>query len=308
MINRLLTLFIILILCIHSSAQELNCKVQVILTANTTSINQKVFKALEKSISDFMNLRRWTDETVAPYQKINCYLTINITDASKENSYVADFTVQSERPVFNTTYSSPLVRHRDKGIPFDYIENQALDYADNNFFSNLTAVLAFYSHFIIGMENESFAPKGGQTALDKCQNICNLVPANLNVSGNAVKGWQANEAFDISGQITRIGMVLALQNSSNDKFRQAIYKYHIQGMDLLESDPKKALDNIQQSIQDIYDIPSKHYIHKHFILTKADELINLFKLEPPSRKKKIAEMVIAIDPTNTDKINKGLGI
>lgn len=288
------------------TSQELNCKVSVILNANTTSINQKVFKTLEKSISDFMNLRKWTDETTAPHQKINCYLTISISDASKENAYGADFTIQSERPVFNTTYLSPLLRHRDKSVFFEYIENQALDYSDNAFFSNLTATLAFYAHFIIAMDNESFAFKGGQAAYDKCQNICNIIPPNLSVAGSAIKGWQANEAQDISGQQLKIGIILATLNSGNDKFRNAIYKYHINGLDKLESDPKTAIDEIELAIKDIYEIPSKHYIHKHFVLTKIDEIINIFSKEPANRKKKIGEMLVVIDPTVVDKVNKGL--
>jgi hypothetical protein len=288
------------------TAQELNCKVQVILNANTTSINQKVFKSLEKSVSDFMNMRKWTDETTDAHKKITCYLTINITDASKENAYTADFTVQSERPVFNSTYSTQLIRHKDRTIPFEYIENQALDYSDNAFFSNLTAALAFYANYIIAMDNDSYSSKAGQASLDKCQTICNLIPPNLSIAGSAAKGWQANEAQDISGQQTRIGIALASLNSGNDKFRNAIYKYHISGLDVLESDPKRALDEIELSIKDVYEMPSKHYIFKHFVLTKVDEIISLFSTESINRKKKIAEMLVTIEPTVIDKVNKGL--
>lgn len=289
-------------------AQELNCRVQVILNANTTSINKAVFTNMEKSISEFMNLRKWTDENYAPHQKINCYLTINITDAGKENAYTAEFTIQSERPVFNSTYTSPLLRHKDPGIPFEYIENQPIDYADNNFISNLSATLAFYAYYIIASENETFSTKGGQVFLEKCNNICNIVPANLSVAGSPAKGWQASQAMDISGQQTRVGIILAMIGNSNDKFRNAVFKYHIDGIDLLESNSKQALDNIELSLKDIYDIPSKHYIHKHFILTKADELANLFAKESVIRRKKIAEMVSGIEPNISGKINQGLGL
>jgi hypothetical protein len=290
------------------NSQELNCKVQVILNANTSSINKSVFTNLEKSISEFMNLRKWTDEVYAPHQKINCFLTINITDASKENAFTAEFTVQSERPIYNTTYTSPLLRHKDPAIPFDYIENQPIDYADNNYISNLSATLAFYAYYIIASENETFSAKGGQALLEKCNNICNLVPANLSVAGTPVKGWQASQAMDISGQQTRVGVVLAMIGNSNDKFRNAVYKYHIDGLDLLESNPKQALDNIELNLKDIYELPSKHYIHKHFILAKADEIANIFSKESLTRRKKIAEMVSNIDPTISGKINQGLGL
>lgn len=303
-----LIVFVFIMSFVFLNSQELNCKVQVILNANTSSINKSVFSNLEKSISEFMNLRKWTDEVYAPHQKINCYLTINITDASKENAFTAEFTVQSERPIFNSTYSSPLLRHKDPAIPFDYIENQPIDYADNNFISNLSATLAFYAYYIIATENETFSAKGGQPILEKCNNICNLVPANLSVAGTPAKGWQASQAMDISGQQTRVGMILAMIGSSNDKYRNAVYKYHVDGLDLLESNSKQALDNIELSLKDIYDLPSKHYIHKHFILAKVDEIANMFAKESVMRKKKIAEMVSNIDPTISAKINQGLGL
>jgi hypothetical protein len=294
-------------LCIYTTAysQELNCRVQVILSANTTSINQRVFRAMEKNISDFINLRKWTDETYANHQKISSYLTINITDASKENAFVADFTLQSERPVFGTTYNTPLIRHKDVNIPFDYIENQPLDYADNNFFSNLTATLAFHAYYMLATDYESFSPKGGQAYFEKAQAICNLVPPNLNIAGTPVKGWQASEALDISGQQTRVGMVLAMMSTSNEKFRLAMHKYHILGIDVLESDEKKALEQIEQSLQDILDIQARHYIHKHFVLTKADEIIQLFKKESSERRKKIGNILIGIEPLVTEKVGKG---
>lgn len=305
---RGLFVFVFVMSFVFLNSQELNCKVQVILNANTSSINKSVFSNLEKSISEFMNLRKWTDEVYAPHQKINCYLTINITDASKENAFTAEFTVQSERPIFNSTYSSPLLRHKDPAIPFDYIENQPIDYADNNFISNLSATLAFYAYYIIANENETFSAKGGQPLLEKCNNICNLVPANLSVAGTPAKGWQASQAMDISGQQTRVGMILAMIGSSNDKFRNAVYKYHVDGLDLLESNSKQALDNVESSLKEIYELPSKHYIHKHFVLAKADEIANIFAKESVTRKKKIAEIVTGIDPTLGVKMNQGLGL
>ena len=76
----------------------------------------------------------------------------------------------------------------------------------------------------------------------------------------------------------------------------------------VESDAKKAMDNLELSLKEIYDIPSKHYIHKHFILTKSDEIANIFAKESVTRKKKIAEIVTGIDPTLGVKMNQGLGL
>lgn len=297
--------FLVLIICTWGSkgfSQELNCTVNVNLMANTTSINPSVFKNLQRSIQEFLNNRKWTDETYTQNQKIRATITINIMDASKENVYKGDFTIQSERPVFNSTYTSPQLRHIDKGIPFEYIENQPLDFSEQNFFSNLTSILAFYAHFIIGMNNETFSIKGGQAELEKCQTIANSVPANHSIKGESANGWQASEAQDIKGQRTRIGFLLAYINSREDNFRTAIYKYHLEGLDLLEENPVKAKENIESAIVEIGKSDNNHYIYKQLVGSKAEEIMNVFKDAPASKRTKIRDILTKIEPTVSDRV------
>ncbi len=300
-----LVIFFILVFGLQFQAQELDCKVVVNQTSNTTSINPQVFKTLERSISEFMNNRKWTDETYTPTQKIKCNITINILDAtSKENSYKADFIIQSERPVFNTTYYTPLLRHSDKSIPFDYIENQPFDFSEQNFFNNLTSILGFYAHFIIGMNKETFANKGGQAEFEKCQIIANNVPANHTVSGELATGWQASEAQDIKGQRTRIGVLLTYLSSSSDAYRNAVYKYHLQGLDMLEDNAEKAINTIETALNEIAEANNGHYVFKHFVGAKVEEIMNVFKEVATVRREKIKELLLKIEPVVSDRIPK----
>lgn len=272
--------------------------------ANTTSINPSVFTNLKRTITEFMNNRRWTDETYAPHQKINLIITINILDASKENTYKGNFTIQSERPVFNSTYTSPILRYNDESIPFEYIENQPLDYSDQNFFGNLTSILAFHANFAIGMYKETFALKGGQTELDKAQFIANNVPANYSVKGEPAMGWAASEAQDIKGQRKRIGFLLAYINSSADKFRSIMYQYHLQGLDMLEENPQKAMENIEAAMNDLNEAYNGHYMYKQFVGAKAEEIMNVFRDAPAAKKSKIKEILLKIEPAVGDRIAK----
>lgn len=250
-----------------------------------------------------MNNRKWTDDSYQPHQKINCTITINIMSVPKQDAYTADFIVQSERPIFNSTYSSPILRHADKGIPFEYQENQPLDYSDQNFFGNLTSILAFYANFIIAHDNESFGPKGGQTQLDKCLFIANNVPANLSIAGSPASGWMASEAMDIKGQRSRIGFLLELLKSGSEKFRQDVYNYHLNGLDLIEQDPKKATDNIEAAIFSMASNDNGHYMYKQFVGAKAEEIMNVFKTESSPRRTKIRETLLKIEPVIADRIS-----
>lgn len=290
------------------SSQELLCKVSVNATANSTSVNPRIFKTLEKTISDFMNNTKWSDENYTFNQKIPCNLIINITDMSKQDIFKADITIQSERPIFNSTYSTQIVRHIDKNIVFGYIENDPILYSENQFNSNLASTLAYYSNFIIALDLETFSPKGGQSYLEKCQNICYSVPSGLSVGGEPISGWQASEAQGISGQRTKIGIVQTYLNTKMDKFRNAVYKYHLQGLDLMADSSQMAVNNIEKSIADITENfnSNSHFIINHFILAKVDEIINVFKPETLNRRKAIGTQLMRIESFTSEKVGKSL--
>ena len=298
-------IFILLLLSLafQLQSQELNCRVMINQTGNTTSVPPSVFKNLERAISEFLNNRKWTDETTAIHQKINCNLTINIMSVVKQDVYTADLVVQSERPVFNTTMNTPILRHPDRGIPFEYQENQPLDFSEQVFFSNLTSILGFYAHLIIAMDNETFGLKGGQAEFEKCQNIANLVPVNHSIGGQLATGWTAAEAQDIKGQRTRIGLLLEHLKSSSEPYRSAIYKYHFQGLDMMEGSPEKAIENIEKAIEEIGNNYNNHYLYKHFVGAKAEEVMGAFKSSPAAKKTKIKDILLRIEPNVSDRLN-----
>lgn len=290
------------------NAQELVCKVTVNATANSTSVNPRIFKTLEKSISEFMNNSKWADETYTFNQKIPCNLIVNITDMSKQDIFKADITIQSERPVYNSSYSSQVVRHLDKNILFGYIENDPILYSENQFNSNLASTLAYYAHLIIGLDLETFSPKGGQSHLEKCQNLCLIVPSGSAIGGEQVTGWQPSEAQGISGQRTKIGIIQTYLNPRMDKFRLAVYKYHIQGLDLMADSSSSAIVNIEKAINDISEnfSSNNHYIINHFVLAKVDEIINVFSSSSSTKRKAIGTIMTKIEPYTSEKVGKTL--
>jgi hypothetical protein len=288
-----------------SYAQELNCRVTVNTTTNTTSINPRIFKTLEKSISDFMNGRKWTSETYSDKEKINCQLIININDVSVQDVYKADITIQSDRPVFNTSYFTQIFRHVDKGVPFPYIENDPIDFSDNQYLSNLGSSLGYYAYMILALDAETFSNKGGQKLFEKIENICNNVPPNLSIGGNSVVGWKLADAQDLSGNKTKIGIVTSFNNQKMDKFRSALYEYHIKGLDVLADNPKEAKKAILHALNDIYDVQkyNNNYIISMFALAKIDEIVNIFKTDSKDVKKSLNEKLIAIEPSIFEKAN-----
>ena len=125
-------------------AQELNCIVKVNAEQLAVSNNQ-VFKTLEKSLTDFINKTSWTSQAYKQNEKINCSMFINVNSYDSQN-FTASIQVQSSRPVFNSTYSSPVFNYNDKDFNFSYTEFQLLNFNPATFDSNLVSVIAFYRY------------------------------------------------------------------------------------------------------------------------------------------------------------------
>jgi hypothetical protein len=176
---------VVLFLVSFSQAQELNCSV-IVDYSKITNANTQIFKNLQVALNDFVNKTVWTEKKYATTERINCsmFITVNSYDS---NQFEASIQVQSSRPIFNSTYSSPVLNINDKDFNFKYIEFEALNYNPNSFDSNLMSVLAFYSNIIIGLDAETFASNGGAASLETAQNIVNLA------AQSGFKGWNQSD-------------------------------------------------------------------------------------------------------------------
>jgi hypothetical protein len=157
-----LALYLLLFICSFAArAQDLNARVQV-LTAKIPTTNKRVFQALgERDERFFKRPQMGRRPDIAPPERIDCSFTFNITQWDGSSAFSADLQVQSSRPIFNSSYTTTLLNVNDKDFDFTYTEGQTLDYTDQTFQSNLTAVMAFYAYIIVGMDYDSFGKYSG---------------------------------------------------------------------------------------------------------------------------------------------------
>src|SRR5690606_13232934 len=127
--------------------QELNCSI-VVNTQQTGNENLQIFKTLERQLKEFVNNTRWTKKTYKVQEKIECSMNIIISDYTSDN-FEATIQVQSSRPIFNSTYSTPVYNFNDKNFNFQYLEFENLIYNPAQFESNLVSVLAYHVYIIL---------------------------------------------------------------------------------------------------------------------------------------------------------------
>jgi hypothetical protein len=293
---------LLLLFCITKNieAQELNARVSVISTRVGNNVNKNTFQTLQTALNNFLNNRKWTSETYAPNEKIDCNFLLNLESTEEVNVYKASITIQAARPVFNSTYLSPIINFKDEDISFKYIEFQQLDFNENRItgsdaqVSNLTAVFAYYAYLIIGFDADSFSPRGGDVYFQKAQNIVNNAP-----DGRGISGWKA---FD--GIRNRYWLVENMSNSRYALMHDVYYNYYRHVMDKLYEDENAAraeLLNVLNQLDNFNTENPNTMINQFFFQGKATELIKVFSKALPQDKARALELLPKLDLTNAGK-------
>lgn len=290
-------LFTLLTVSQTSVAQELKANVTVVSNQVGNNVNQNVFRTLQAALNNFVNTRKWTQDNYSPNERIECNFLLNLQPSGDLNVYNASLTVQSARPVFNTSYLSPIINFKDDNIIFKYVEFQVLEFNENRvsgsdaLTSNLTAVLAYYINMILAFDYDSYSLRGGDPYFQKAQNIVNNAP-----DGRGIAGWKA---FD--GQRNRYWLVENMLNSRYTIMHDVYYNYYRLCMDKLYEDENGAraeMLNVLNLLNNfITDNPNK-MISQFFFQGKSTELIKIFSKAPQQDKARASEMLQRLDLTN----------
>jgi len=304
--NRFILVLIAFCMTHHSAtAQELQAKVNVLATRVSSATDKKIFITLQTQLNNLLNNRKWTTEQFQPNEKIECSFLLNIESALEPNLYKATLTVQAARPVYNSSYQAALVNYIDPDVTFKYVEFQPIEFNENRVqgteaaVSNLAAVFAYYAYMIIGLDFDSFTPKGGDPYYRKAQNIVNNAP-----EGKGLGGWRL---FD--GQRNRYWLNENLVNSRYNIIHDVIYSYYRSGLDKMYESEAEARANILQSLTQLQAFNKENantMILQFFTQGKVQELIGIFKKGTGEQKTKAVELLSEIDIVNASRYKQEL--
>ena len=294
-LSKLLILAVVLLLPMHVAAQELNANV----TLNTSKVqgtNTEVFDVLRNSLTEFINNRKWTDYSYEEYERINCNFTFVVDGYSDDGTFTVTLMVQSNRPVYGSSYNSTLFKYEDKGIKFTYQPYDRLEFNEDNLDNNLTAVIAFYVYIILGLDMDSMGELGGSDFLNKALNIAN----NAQNLGDA--GWRAG-----SNTNNRYAVIDDYMNGALEPLRRLIYRYHRLGLDTMYKDAnsgRKIIADNMQLLNQVYEDRPLAYFTKLFTEYKQDELVNIFSKGLPEERKSVVSILSNINPSLSDAWDK----
>jgi len=297
-------LFSVLIFTLLSSsmkAQELNCQIDVIYP-QIQGVNPAIFEQMENDIFEFMNNRKWTNDKFTIEERIECSMVLNITEArASSNTYRAELQVISSRPVYGTSYQSPVLNVRDINLTFDYFQNTQYNFNPDQFRNNLVSTLAYYAYMVIGFDYDIYSLKGGTPYFQQAQRIVQ----SAQVSN--FEGWKAFE-----GDKNRYWLVEDILHRTFEPMRETLYSYHREGLDVLSDNKmregRQKIMNSLKKFEQVHRVKPLAYNTQQFFLAKSDEIVSLFTEADPPERNVVYEVVAKVDPGNLakyDKMQKG---
>jgi hypothetical protein len=295
-------IYLTCLLATQLKAQDVKSTVQV-NGQRINSVDAKYFQSLQSALAEFVNNRKWTEDNINQQEKFEINIFLSVTKELEPNTFEAQLTIQSSRPVYNSVYNTTLLNYIDKDVVFKFEQFSQLQFSETAISSgdplnaNLTALVSYYVYLALGMDYNSFSTRTGNTYFLKAQNIVNNAPDN-----KYIKGWRNSD-----GNKNRYWIIDNIRNSRFSQFHDAVYTYHRQGMDKFYDDANAARTSMLNAINILYNLnlenPNSPLVQL-FFLGKSEELYQVFSQANPSDKTRAAQMLSAVDVTNASKYNK----
>lgn len=293
--KQLMTTMLLLFLGVQCiKAQELNISIDV-SAPRLNLVDPKVFQTMENEINNFLNQTKWTDDEFESFEKIEGSINITITGELSATEFSADVFVQSIRPVFESNYKTPVINFVDK-VTFTYQEYQPIQNSFNQYFDPLSSLLTYYAYLMIGYDYDSFSPLGGDEYFQVAQEIVNRVPAN---SQALESEWKAT-----GNRLNKYWISENIQNPRIRPLRQAIYDYHLNGLDKMSGDAARSRAVILSALTTARDVnrsyPNNVYVQM-FVSAKRDEIIEIFKGAGRGEQTKVYDIMVKLDPSQASR-------
>jgi hypothetical protein len=277
--------------------QEIQTRLTVNAAQVSTQVDKKVFQTLQAALTNFLNNRKWTNDTYQPGEKIQCNFLLNIEQDLGNNIFKGRLTVQAARPVYNTTYDSPIMNYIDDNVAFRYVEFQPIEFNENRIqgndplAANITAILAYYVNLILGFDYDSYSLRGGDSYFQKAWNIVNSAPENKDING-----WKSFESLR-----NRYWLAENLNNNRFALLHDALFSYYRSGMDIFYENEDAGRNGVLNCLNFLNTVNTENpnsMIMQFFFQGKSTEFVKIFSKATAEHKARAKELLTRLDITN----------
>jgi len=296
MLKKSLIFLSLLFISLTGYSQELNCQVNIVSQQVQGTVEKQVFEQMQKVVFEFMNNTKWTKDVYTQQERIDCSVLINVTQKLSTDEYLGTIQIQSRRPIYKSSYFSPLFNYIDENFQFKFQQFSQLEFNLNTFQNNLTSILSYYAYVVIALDYDSYSHLGGTEYWQKAQTIVN------NAQTTSEKGWKSSD-----GNKNRYWLVENQLQPVFQGIRDCYYQYHREGLDIMSEKVDQGRANVLKSIDllvPVYNNRPASFNMQLFFNAKGDEIVNIFSQALAEEKTKAVEKLMQIDPANTTKYLK----
>lgn len=248
---------------------------------------------LQTYMNDFLNNTRWTNDQFAKEEKIKCKLNVNLTRSLAQGNYEGNAQLVVSRPVYGSTYETVLFTYVDKNFTFTYLPSTQLYFNENSYTEELPYILAFYANIALIFDYDSFSKMGGSPYVQKAFNLVNLA---RNSSPNK-RGWDSN-----GDSKNRYWLIENLQSQQFTPFREGMYKYYRQGLDVATQNPAETRAKVLEflnTIKEVNQLRPASVVVNSFFDAKSDELYKIMIEGLPEQRTQAYTLLVNLDPSKT---------
>lgn len=294
---------VLLIICTFFSfltinGQELSAKVNI-NHQQIQGTDNAIFEELKEKLEEIMNTQQWTPLKFLEQERISCSFNITVKEYKREEGiWVCSCMIQANRPVYNSSYTTTVFQFQDNDFTFVYNQFDNLNYNEEIIDNQLLALFAYYSYLIIGMDLDSFSPKGGSDVLNRCLNLTN------NAQNLDYPGWKAYDSNK-----NRFAIINDYMEGAMEPFRLLQYDYYRKGLDEMANNAERGRTEISTAITE--DLQKAHKDRSTSMLPqiwtdyKKDELANIYKGKGTSKEKEqVYDVLFSINPSQSNSWDK----
>ena len=275
-------------------AQELQVKVNI-NHSQIQGTDASVFENLQQTMEQFLNERTWTELQFQKNERIQATFNITVNKYQRdENRFECTALIQTNRPVYNSAYTSTLYNNRDANFNFDFQQFDQLNFVEENIDNQLTALLSYYAMLIIGLDLDSFSPMGGTDVLQHCMVLVN------NAQNLGFAGWKSFE-----DNRNRFAIINDYLDEAMKPFRQLQYDYYRKGLDEMANNAERGRTEISTALEN--DLQKAHSDKPLSILPqiwtdyKKDELVSIYKGKGTQKEKqRIYDLLMGLNASQNN--------
>ena len=270
MIRLLIAITVLLLPTLDVHSQELEAKINI-NHSKIQGTDASVFDNLKQTLEQFVNEREWTALQFQKNERITCNFNITVDKyVQEENRFECSATIQANRPVFNSAYTTTIYNNTDKSFQFTFAQFDQLNFNEESVDNQLTALFAYYAYLIIGIDLDTFSPMGGTDVLQRCMYLVN------NAQDLGFPGWKSFE-----DSRNRFAIINDYLDEALKPFRQLQYDYYRKGLDEMANNVERGRTEVTTAIET--DLKQAHEDKPLSLLPqiwtdyKKEELANIYK-------------------------------